>query len=653
MKKIFTLIVLAFLLLANAYSQDINSYKRILEKAKDDTLKVHLLFSIFDHYRYNHPDSSLIFVQQALELSEKLEYDRGIALAQLFLCETFSMLGNDPQALNYGFKALSKFEDLKDTMGICNTSTSIGNFYSGQNDFRMSLFYYRKALKTIENYSDKSSIHYFWGGISGIYNQNNQLDSALYFAEKAYNADPKWTYGLRLLASIHAKMGNSDLAYDFYRKAMRSAMENVLHNDLIEIYIGLAKLQRNDGREDSAINYAVKALAEIREHSYPTGILELSNMLSEIYESRNQKDSTIKYLKLTSEIKDELYNTEKIRAFQNISFNEELKRKELENARIENQNKLKLYLLLGSLFVLVLIAGGLLRNNRHKEKVNKQLSIQKKRVQEEKAKVENALKELEIRQAQLIQSEKMASLGELTAGIAHEIQNPLNFITNFSEVSSELLDDMKNALENDNKKDAIDLAHEVKLNLGKINHHGKRADAIVKGMLYHSRRNSGVKEPTNINALVDEYYRLTYHGLRSKDKSFNALMKSNFDSSVGNINVMPQEIGRVILNLLSNAFYAVNEKKKQNINGYEPTISVSTKNLGKNVEIKIKDNGNGIPQVVLEKIFQPFFTTKPSGEGTGLGLSLSYDIITKGHGGKLSVETKENEGTEFTIILPK
>ena len=276
---------------------------------------------------------------------------------------------------------------------------------------------------------------------------------------------------------------------------------------------------------------------------------------------------------------------------------------------------------------------------------------------EQAKEIEKAYTELKATQSQLIQSEKMASLGELTAGIAHEIQNPLNFVNNFSEVNTELIDEMNAELDKGDINEAKAIAIDIKQNLEKINHHGKRADAIVKGMLQHSRSSNGVKEPTDINALADEYLRLAYHGLRAKDKSFNATMKTDFDASIGKIDVTPQDIGRVILNLITNAFYAVNEKKQLNIPGYEPIVSVSTSrslssgNGRGEIEIKVIDNGNGIPQKVLDKIFQPFFTTKPAGQGTGLGLSMSYDII-KVHGGELKVQTKEGEATEFIIRLP-
>jgi signal transduction histidine kinase len=244
----------------------------------------------------------------------------------------------------------------------------------------------------------------------------------------------------------------------------------------------------------------------------------------------------------------------------------------------------------------------------------------------------------------------MASLGELTAGIAHEIQNPLNFVNNFSEVNTELLQELKNELQADNKQEAFSLADDIIENEQKINHHGHRADAIVKGMLQHSRASTGKKELTDINALADEYLRLSYHGLRAKDKDFNADFKTDFDESIGKLEVVPQDIGRVLLNLYNNAFYAVNEKKKQLNKAFEPTVSVTTKRTGNSVEISVRDNGTGIPQKVLDKIYQPFFTTKPTGQGTGLGLSLSYDIV-KAHKGELIVETREREGTTFIIIL--
>jgi len=309
---------------------------------------------------------------------------------------------------------------------------------------------------------------------------------------------------------------------------------------------------------------------------------------------------------------------------------------------------------------------GLIQADLDKERVAKEKEIERsqliekqnaeleQQVERRTAELKRSLEELKTTQQQLIQSEKLASLGELTAGIAHEIQNPLNFVNNFSEVSIEMLDEMKLELKTGNQEEAIDIADNIEQNLEKIIHHGKRADGIVKGMLQHSRTSNGVKEPTDINKLADEYLRLAYHGLRAKDKSFNTEMITHFDDKLPMANVVPQDIGRVLLNLFTNAFYAVQQKQKTAGDGYRPTIEVETfvlplQGVG---GLKVKDNGAGIPDAIKDKILQPFFTTKPTGEGTGLGLSISYDIIVKGHGGSIDINSKEGEYTEFIIKLP-
>ncbi len=306
----------------------------------------------------------------------------------------------------------------------------------------------------------------------------------------------------------------------------------------------------------------------------------------------------------------------------------------------------------------------------HEEELNRATAIRKAELETlveertaeltaQKQELEKALDELRATQSQLIHAEKMASLGELTAGVAHEMQNPLNFVNNFSEVSIELVDEMQSELEKGSHGNALAVAGELRENLRKIAHHGKSADAVVKGMLLHSRKAPGEKMAADINALADEYLRLSYFSLRAKDKTFQATLKTDFDKSLsadkdgnGKINVNPQEMGRAILNLINNAFYAVREKKKLNLPGYEPTVTVGTRKKGNMVEIQVKDNGIGIPSHILPKIYQPFFTTKPTGEGTGLGLSLSYDVVTKVHGGELNVETQEGESTAFTIRIP-
>ncbi len=384
--------------------------------------------------------------------------------------------------------------------------------------------------------------------------------------------------------------------------------------------------------------YIKNALSVAQYLDAPALLLRSYTRLTRHYRAKGNNDSAVKYQALIIKINDSLFNAKQVQEFQNIDFNAQQQQQEIVAAKKEYQNRLQKYLLLGGLGVFLFVALILFRNNKQKQKANVVL--------------EKTLSDLRSTQAQLIQSEKMASLGELTTGIAHEIQNPLNFVNNFSEVNKELIAELKQELTSGNTLEANAIANSIEANEEKIILHGKRADAIVKSMLQHSRTSSGLKEPTDINALADEYLRLAYHGLKAKDKTFNTIFETDYDKSIGRINIIPQDIGRVLLNLINNAFYAVSVSAKSSVDGnYQPKISISTKKIGSIVEIRVKDNGPGIPENVKDKIFQPFFTTKPTGQGTGLGLSLSYDII-KAHGGELKVETREGEMTEFIIQLP-
>ncbi|HLX91115.1 MAG TPA: ATP-binding protein [Puia sp.] len=322
----------------------------------------------------------------------------------------------------------------------------------------------------------------------------------------------------------------------------------------------------------------------------------------------------------------------------------EQEKREAEERRTKNIQEFTIAGLAILLVVIFLIAFIQWRNSQQRKRANE-------RLHEQKIKVESALTDLKATQLQLIQSEKMASLGELTAGIAHEIQNPLNFVNNFSDVNRELLTELRIEVEKGNVAEAKAIASDVIDNEEKINYHGRRADAIVKGMLQHSRTTAGAKEPTDINALADEFLQLAFHGYRAKDKEFNVKMETNFDKGLEKVNVIPEDIGRVLLNLYNNAFYAVREKRKTIEGSYAPVIKVSTRRSNKQVSITVFDNGAGISPQIVEKIFQPFFTTKPAGQGTGLGLSLSYDIV-KAQGGEIKVQSKEGEFTEFTVLLP-
>src|SRR5688500_15578685 len=442
--------------------------------------------------------------------------------------------------------------------------------------------------------------------------------------------------------------GNHKAALDQYRYAIPLAIQNRYYRDTLQIFSGMSTAFRHLGQLDSSVYYASLVVASQNPEREIKTYLEALHNLAASYKLLGNKDSALKYLELNYVNRDSIIGKEKERIIQNVTFTEKLKQQDLIAAQTKYKSRLQLFVLGAGSLVLLLIIGILWRNNKQKQKA--------------KNKIESAYSELKTTQAQLIQSEKMASLGELTAGIAHEIQNPLNFVNNFSEVNEELLKELKNEVAKGNLDEIKAIANDISFNSEKINHHGKRADAIVKAMLQHSRASSGQKELTDINVLAEEYLRLSYHGLKAKNKSlsagqaaFTATFKTDFDNSIGKLNIIPQDIGRVILNLINNAFYAAPLPPEGGFKDpnykHDPTVWVSTKKVGGKIEIRVKDNGPGISQKILDKIFQPFFTTKPTGQGTGLGLSLSYDIV-KAHGGEIKVKTKEYEGAEFIIILP-
>jgi signal transduction histidine kinase len=492
-----------------------------------------------------------------------------------------------------------------------------------------------------------------------VYEKLNKLDSAKYYRLRVFNYGIASNDLVRIanaslgLGNIYRKLNNRDSAFYYYRfciSAGNKGGRSVPYNNGM---VKLASMHWEDRRIDSATYYAEKAFRQAQDSTNYLPMISSAELLAEIFYEKNQPDSAYKYLRRVVVLKDSLFSSEKVNKIQSLSLNESLRKLQEEQSKKEAvqeyKSRIKIYSLAAGLAGLLILIFILYRNNRQRQAANK--------------KIEKAYTDLKATQTQLIQSEKMASLGELTAGIAHEIQNPLNFVNNFSEVSAELADEMEDAVLKSDREEIISIAANIKENLQKINHHGKRADAIVKGMLQHSRASTSQKELTDINKLTDEYLRLSYQGLRAKDQSFNATIQTDFDERIGKINIISQDIGRVLLNLFTNAFYSVTEKKKKfqqdptgfknllGMSDYEPAVVVSTKKENDKVIIKVNDNGNGIPQKVLDKIFQPFFTTKPTGQGTGLGLSMSYDII-KAHGGEIKVETNDGEFAEFIIQLP-
>jgi len=615
-----------------------DSLKQVIATTKDDTAKINALWNLGFTYTFVHQDTAILFANEGLELSQKIAYVSGEANSNGVLCMALTLQGNYTSALQYGFNYLAIGEKLRDSVMIMQANDALGICYREQEDYREALKYTHKAYALCRKLGAKTNqLPFILGNLSVLHERSNNLDSALYYGLRSYSLIKDWSGIYLKLGTIYTKLGKTDSALYYYRAGIPHAKEYFIYIDLVDIYSKMSEVFQSLGNLDSAIYYGNRSVMQEGILSYSEGRIRAVAHLANLYETLGQKDSTLKYYKLSLQLNEKMFDREKIREAQSLAFNEKIHQQELKAQNEKEQNRIKMYGLVGLSVIFLVIVFFLWRNNQQKQKA--------------KSEIEQAYDNLKATQQQLIQSEKMASLGELTAGIAHEIQNPLNFVNNFSEVNDELLKELATEADKGNLDEVKAIAKDITFNSEKINHHGKRADAIVKGMLQHSRSNSGQKEPTDINALADEYLRLAYHGLRAKDKSFNATTKTDFDSKIGKINIMPQDMGRVILNLINNAFYAVDEKKKHTDEGYEPTVTVTTIKQNGKVEIKVKDNGSGIPQKVLDKIFQPFFTTKPTGQGTGLGLSLSYDII-KAHGGELKVETKEGEGSEFIILLP-
>ncbi|MEJ8841767.1 ATP-binding protein [Lacibacter sp. H375] len=676
MKFIFKLLLLLFipffsdaqLILSDSL---VNAYKN----AANDSMRFALNRRLLSYYVNTNLDSALKYAEIGVQIAQKNNMKLAEAVASSTLAWQLQNKGRYAESLKYYLSAFTIAENPEIEKSnewniaedkplsyqrlsiLANNHVQFSWLLGRIKNYDKQLFHLNEAIRISEETENKYRLMVATNDLGALYLKLNKPDSALLFSIRAekigkeLNDKIYYCYILVDLGYIYWKKGNKDLALSYYHLGIERANEQRFLSALARGYLRLCEYYLAESKKDSSLYYAklfeqtLNSQGRVERENQDIGVA-----YEKIYQSyllQGQQDSIKKYAGLTIVAKDSIsnYRLQNMAAFQQALLEDQLRLQNIEKEKNEFQNMIRTYILSAGLIVILLIAFLLYRNNRQKHTANLVL-------QEQKDKVENTLHELKSTQSQLIQSEKMASLGELTAGIAHEIQNPLNFVNNFSEVSTELIDEMNEEIAKGNVDDAKQIAEDLKQNLEKINHHGKRAGDIVKGMLQHSRSSSATKEPTDINKLSDEYFRLAYHGLRAKDKTFNAGMKTDFDDSIGKVNMIPQDIGRVILNLITNAFYVVDEKKKSGIINYEPMVTVTTKNKINKVEISVADNGNGIPKKVMDKIFQPFFTTKPTGQGTGLGLSLSYDIV-KAHHGELKVETIEGEGTVFSIILPK
>src|SRR6266536_250912 len=701
--------------------EKIDSLFAVFKTAKQDSIKINALNGLAYEFRSNNADTAIYFASEALALATKTNYETGIINAYLYkaiatmnlgkygealknnmnalkvcdellssekatdkskilklkagayssIANIYDEQGNYPEALKNLFAALKIKEETGDKNSIANSYNNIGSTYYNHGDYTQALKYHLAALKMRQEIGDKRGISSSYNNIGIIHDDKANYPEALKYQFAALKIQEEigdqqgiaFSYGNIGLVYMHEN--DYDKALKYFSDYLKSSEEIEDNSGIADAYINIGNVYTKQKKNSDASLYLNKGLLLSKEIGSLDYIKNGYDGLAKLDSAQGNFKQALEHYKLYINYRDSLFNEENTKKLVQSQMQYEFDKKESlakaaqEKKDVLAQREKKIqYCAIASLGILVLavviIAFIQWRHNKQKQAANNLLAQQK-------TKLESTLSELQLTQAQLIQSEKMASLGELTAGIAHEIQNPLNFVNNFSEVSNELLDEMKTEMVNNNKEQAIAIAADVKQNLEKINHHGKRADAIVKGMLQHSRLSTGHKESSDINALAGEYLRLSYQGLRAKDKSFNATITTDYDETIEKINIIPQDMGRVLLNLYNNAFYAVKEKKKaaqpsEEEIPYEPTVSVSTKKINspsgvEGIEIHVRDNGNGIPEKISGKIFQPFFTTKPTGMGTGLGLSLSYDII-KAHGGELKVETKEGEYAEFIVRLP-
>ncbi|MFI5163408.1 MAG: ATP-binding protein [Sphingobacteriales bacterium] len=672
MKKYFIIAILLSSCLSRSFGQvtpdSITQAKQRLAHAGSDTARVRLLLVVGGAYRFSKIDSTLYFDDRAIALARKVNAPVLEARALSDKGSVTMDAGDVPHAYAYMIQSLNIINKVQkvDSISLYTAGAiqnRLGNLFMELGEYNAAIRYYRASIF----YAVKCSspiVYNEFSNIGNVFEMMGRLDSAQVYQRRAYNhinSIAKRGYRAYFfvfaelegrLANIERDLGHNQAALDWYRKGVREAIRTSDSHNLSEICLNAGQIFGKLGQADSGFYYVRKALLVSQSISKKSTEYQAASLLSDLFKASGKPDSALFYLSLSQKVKDELFGPATFRQLQQLALAQQQRQQQLQEQNDELKYRYTIFAVVGGLVVILLIAVIIWRNYRKQKNTNLLLREQKEEIVSQRDHLGVALEQLKSTQTQLIQSEKMASLGELTAGIAHEIQNPLNFVNNFSEVNAELIDEMQQEIEKGDLTEIKVIAGDIKENQQKISHHGKRADAIVKGMLQHSRAGGSTKEPTDINKLADEYLRLAYHGLRAKDKTFNAELITHFDEKLPNANIVPQDIGRVLVNLFTNAFYAVHQKAKTAGPGYKPEVSVSTTKEENNIVITVKDNGNGIPDNIKDKIMQPFFTTKPTGEGTGLGLSLSYDIVVKGHGGTIAINSNEGESSEFIINLP-
>jgi signal transduction histidine kinase len=646
--------------LGHAQSSYIDSLEENLQRQKDDTNRILALVKLAEYYMMSYPDSVNYFAHQAIELSEKSNYLYGKFKSYVSIFFAINSTSDYSKAMQQAMFNLRLAEQITDRPSpLFRAYQNIGLVYFEMQFYQDAKDNFYRAIRIKDStkaFIENEGSAYMQ--LATVYLREQILDSALFFARKGYEVGHLKEQIQRGVALLTAVLGNAyeatnrfDSARIFYHKSLQECRK---YNDLFiqaRVYNNISRLLQRTGATDSSIYYAKHSLDLCQKMNFVHYEMDASALLMNGYKSKGMVDSTLKYMNIMLVVKDTIFSQSRERQIMQLGYAEQQHQQDIVAAKAAFRSQLRIYGLLAVSIIFLLLLIFYFRSNRVKIKNTALLEKQNHSL-------ETALAELKSTQAQLIQSEKMASLGEMTAGVAHEIQNPLNFVNNFADLNNELLDEMEHEFKSGNASEGFTIAETIRQNMSKINQHGKRADAIVRGMLQHSRTNTGQKELVDLNSMVEEYANLSYHGIRAKEKDFACEIIFKPDPSIPRIKVVPSDIGRVLLNLFNNAFYSMNQKiHAQKLKEYNPQIDVSTRSTispsaAGGIEFRIRDNGIGIPKKIENKIFQPFFTTKPTGQGTGLGLSLSYDIIAKEHGGKLDVDSVEGEYAEFIIWLP-
>jgi len=649
MNKIIYLLLLfplAIPSLAQNKIERIDSLKQLYRTSERDSKLINNGLQISREYLQLNIDSAIYYANEAQNLAEEINNEQLVLTAKLTMARAHSER-DIPTSMNIYYETLNLARKLGDLQIEASCTYDIGLLYLYAGSPEKYIYYLRKTRPIYLKLGNVRGANNCLAEIGGVYSYENP-DSARYYLNLASADSSHWN------SEYHQYYwGNTDKdnkpekAKRHFLKSLEISKDknNLRCYSLASRWLCIF-LQEQD-KIDSAVVVGKGGLKAAYQLGFLRGIRNNAEQLHKIYNNLNQIDSAYKYLTIQVDAQNELLSQEKINQIQQTSIREQRRAQQLQAEKDQIQAQIRLFGAGGIALVFLAFTIVFYRNQRKTKKSNQLLRQQSQEINEKNSELETSYHNLKSTQSQLIQSEKMASLGELTAGIAHEIQNPLNFVNNFSEVSNELIDEMAEEMAKGDLEEATAIAADIKQNLEKITHHGKRADAIVKGMLAHSRSGKGEKSPTDLNALAEEYLKLSYHGLRARDKSFNANFKTDFDPNLPKVKVVPQDIGRVLLNLINNAFQACAQSGTES-----PLVTVKTERATSDeLRITITDNGPGIPDDIKDKIFQPFFTTKPTGEGTGLGLSLSYDIV-KAHGGELDVKSSDGGGTQFIVQLP-